>query len=123
MITIDMVQERSAEWVEDTFGVACLMDKRERGLRILEEAMEYAQTVGIEPEMVSKISDHVFSRPVGESAQELAGITVTVMAAAEAEDIDLAAEVVKELTRVEAKTKDVLRVRQNRKKEAGISQY
>lgn len=120
---IDDLQERTATWVEDTFGVKCLMDKTERALRILEEAHEYAQSVGVAPSDCEKIRNHVYSRPVGDPCQELAGLGVSLLAAAESQDTLLSSCIDTELTRIEAVNPIVFRARKIHKREAGISQY
>lgn len=117
------VQERTAEWVEDFSGIACLMDKEERTWRLVEETFEYAQTQGVSREMLDKIRDHVYSRPVGEPTQELAGIGVCLLAAAESQSTDLESLLDAELTRVEAFDPEDFKARKARKRSAGISKY
>jgi nucleoside 2-deoxyribosyltransferase len=58
------------DWCHQTFGDVAL-DRVERAVRLLEEAMELAQTQGISPTLVQRLADRVFSRPAGVTLQEV----------------------------------------------------
>lgn len=60
----------------------------QRGLRLLEEAAEAAQACGVASDQAGRVVDVVFSRPVGEIAQELGGVGVTTLALAAAAGVD-----------------------------------
>lgn len=77
-------QLQVATWCAKAFGSEQAYSVPHRGLRFFEEASEGAQASGVTKEMAHKMVDYVWSRPVGELAQELGGIGVTVLALAEA---------------------------------------
>lgn len=51
---------------------------------VLEEAIELAQASNIPLNKVTELSLHVYSRPVGEPSQEVAGVGITTLLFAEA---------------------------------------
>lgn len=60
------------------------MDPGERAMRMLEEAAELAQALGVAEEQFRLIGRHVWSKPKGEIYQELGGAALTLAACAEA---------------------------------------
>lgn len=58
------------EWAAATFGPIA-RDRRERGLRFLEEALEVAQACGVEKEVTDKLVERAYSRPPGDLDKEL----------------------------------------------------
>lgn len=108
-------QSRVGNWVNETFGTEVASDKKERIIRFLEEATELAQSIGMPKDVVSKIVDYVYSRPVGEIEQEIGGVCVTLAALANAFEISLIKTQEKELERVEAIDKNLIRKKQNGK--------
>ena len=71
-------------WVVKAFGIEVLRDRRERALRLIEEAVELGQAIGLDALEVQRLVAYVYSRPVGEPSQEVGGVLVTALAAAEA---------------------------------------
>ena len=71
-------QERVKAWATHTFGIAILANKRERGFRFCEEALELVQAIGITKEEVLKLVDYVFSRPKGTVKEEVGGVGTTL---------------------------------------------
>ena len=69
-------------WVKDTFGDRALNPK-ERGARLVEEALELGQACGLEYPEVGAIVDRVFSRPSGTLKQEIGGVQICLEALAE----------------------------------------
>jgi hypothetical protein len=116
-----VIQKTIADWVIRTFGLQCFTTRKERALRVLEEALELAQSCGISLDEADGVLMHVYSRPEGEVRQELAGVAVTALAFAESQNFNLAEIVAEEVTRVLAKDIDELRKKHQQKKEAGIS--
>jgi hypothetical protein len=110
-----------AHWVERVFGSTCLFDMEERGKRVAEESIELFQALGLPREMLDKIVDHVYSRPVGVVEQEIAGVGTTIMSLSEAYGVSFDCEVAKELKRVEALPIEHFRNKRKEKVAAGIS--
>lgn len=117
------LQQRVTIWVRRCFGTECLMDRRERGARVLEEAAELAQALGCPKDQVIRTIDHVYSRPVGDPAQEIGGVATTLLAACSAleEDFEILAE--REVSRIESKDPEYFRERNAAKADAGIGSY
>ena len=93
-------QARVAGWMQQCFGAAIAADVRERGDRFLEEALELLQSHGYDPARVARLRDYVWSRPIGEPAQEVGGVMVTLAAYCTATSIDLDAAGEAELARI-----------------------
>lgn len=74
------------QWVVNTFGVKA-MNIEERILRFFEEAAELAQACGLSEHGAKRIISHVYSRPVGETPQEVGGVGVTLLALCAALDL------------------------------------
>jgi hypothetical protein len=96
-------QTRLNTWALRVFGTDHLHDPVVRGKRLLEEAAEFAQSVGVPDGAAREILDHVYSRPPGEPFQELGGVALTFLASCTS--LGLEAEYVThmELERVESK--------------------
>ena len=116
-----VIQKEIAEWVDRAFGAQCRWSRKERAMRVLEEAIELAQSSGITMLECDALSEHVYDRPVGEIRQEAAGVAVTLLAFAEAHHMNLAEVTDEEVKRVLGKDLDELRRKHNQKKAAGIS--
>ena len=93
-------QKMVADWVERAFGAKQRSDVQHRAIRLLEEVIELYQATGAPIHMAHQLIDYVFSRPVGDLAQELGGVGVTVLALAAAADLDADAEERREVARV-----------------------
>lgn len=93
----------------------------ERGMRLLEEAIEAFQAAGGAPAIAHKLVDHVFARPVGELAQELGGVGVTTLALAHAAGINADAAELAEVERILGKPLDFFRARHAQKVAAGFT--
>jgi NTP pyrophosphatase (non-canonical NTP hydrolase) len=94
-------QEVVHDWVRHTFGEEIASNSQERALRVVEEACELAQAVGVRDEdQIHDLVASVFGRPAGQVAQELAGTLVTLSACAAAHQVDLEEAGVSELTRI-----------------------
>ena len=61
----------------------------ERNYRFLEESVELVQSLNMSKEQVNKIVEYVYSRPKGESFQEIGGVMVTLTALCSANNIQL----------------------------------
>ena len=113
-------QKAIFQWVADTFGAPSLTPI-ERAMRVLEEATELAQAEGMTVERAIDIVRYVFSKPVGERAQEAGGLGVTLLAYCEARGISADAEELREFGRVMAIDPAHFRARHNKKADAGIA--
>lgn len=108
------LQSRVWNWCVECFGYEGANDKQERALRLLEEATEYAQAVGIDRRMADRLLSQVYSKPAGNPIQELAGVSTCLLAAASAQGAFLMQITEAEVARIE-KTKEIVRSKQKSK--------
>src|SRR5580704_6605978 len=80
----DQRQAMIINWARMAFGEAEATGIPQRGLRLLEEAIETFQACGGDEAIAHKLVKYVFERPPGQVAQELGGVAVTVLALAAA---------------------------------------
>lgn len=119
---LDDFQRTIVKWCVDMFGPKCARDPKERGLRLLEEAIEAAQAVNVSREDAHKLVDYVFGRPTGEISQEISGVLVTVLSLADAAGISAELSLVREIARIhEPSFREKVRAKHNTKELAGIS--
>ncbi|HFT6991359.1 MAG: hypothetical protein KH046_00615 [Stenotrophomonas maltophilia] len=71
-------QSGVSEWMDQCFLPSLYSDMTERGDRLLEEVLELLQAHGYDKARVPTLVDYVFSRPVGDPAQEVGGVMVTL---------------------------------------------
>lgn len=64
-------------------------DPVERNHRFVEEALELAQACGCSASEAHQLVDYVYGRPVGEKAQEVGGVMVTLAALCLAQGLDM----------------------------------
>jgi hypothetical protein len=117
--------QRAHRWVCDRFGTAAANNRRERADRVLEEALELHQHAYREEQEVGEckslaLVQRVYSREVGERAQEMAGLMHTLMVFAFVTKVDLQKEVRKEMERIEALPKEHFQRKMREKFEAGV---
>jgi hypothetical protein len=113
------LEVRVAVWVKTRLGPDH-MQRRERAMRLLEEAIELAQAEGLTIDQVVKQADHVFMRPAGEPSQEAAGVAVTLLAWCAATGNTFADLGLAEIERIEAKPLDQIRGSLARKEDADL---
>lgn len=99
-MTTKSYQARVKEWVLKCFGQDIADDISERNHRFLEEALELVQSTGCTAEEAHKLVGYVFSRPVGDTKQEIGGVSVTLAALCSAAGIDQESAAEAELARV-----------------------
>src|SRR5262245_26906077 len=80
-------QRRIFAWAKAAFGNDQATSLPQRGLRLLEEAVEAAQAAGATRELALKVVNFVFDRPPGTLGQELGGVAVTTLALAAAANL------------------------------------
>lgn len=117
------LSERVSRWVVSKLGYNLLHNRKERATRLLEESLELAQAEGVSYEVGAKLLHRVYSRPVGDPAQEVAGVNVCLLAYAVASETDVTQATTVEIARMEGLDKDKLRVKHNAKAEAGVALY
>ncbi|CCP15836.1 hypothetical protein SMRA8_1770 [Stenotrophomonas maltophilia RA8] len=71
-------QAGAAEWMGQCFLPSLYSNMTERGDRLLEEVLELLQAHGYDKARVPTLVDYVFGRPVGDPAQEVGGVMVTL---------------------------------------------
>jgi hypothetical protein len=54
-----------------------MTNKQIRALRMVEEAIETAQAMGVSRKVMQHTLDHVYNRPVGDPIQEIGGVLLT----------------------------------------------
>jgi hypothetical protein len=120
---LEELTARAKTWAETCLGRECLYDFVERSRKSVEEAAEFAQSVGLDEATALKIVMYVYSRPVGVPKQELAGCFLTVILSAIALGYDLEQVMNEELDRVMSLNDDGISGKQAQKFRAGISAY
>lgn len=114
-------QQRVDDWCAAAFGTDHAASLPQRGIRLLEEAIETAQAAGCERAMCGNLVDYVFSRPKGELRQELGGVGITLLALAAAAGLDADESEASELARVLAKPLAHFAARNKAKNDAGFN--
>lgn len=93
-------QERATVWALQCFGDDSVHSLPERFDRFLEEAIEFAQSVGYRHGQVQKILDYVYDdKQPGEPEQELGGVMVTLGVLCQSADLNMNIAGEKELAR------------------------
>lgn len=100
-------QQRVRPWMMACFGEAISNDLQERNHRFLEEALELVQSTGCTQSEAHQLVDYVFGRPVGEPAQEVGGVMVTLAALCLAAKMDMHAAGETELARIWTKVDQI----------------
>ena len=99
-------QSRVQPWLMACFGEMIAGDREERNHRFLEEALELVQACECSASEAHQLVDYVYGRPIGEPAQEVGGVMVTLAALCLANDLDMhdaaETELVRIWTKVEA---------------------
>jgi NTP pyrophosphatase (non-canonical NTP hydrolase) len=108
------------DWCIAAFGKDHAASLPQRGVRLLEEAIELYQAAGCDEAMAHKLVSFVFARPPGTIAQELGGVGLTVLALAAAAGISADGEEKREFDRVSAKPLSHFHARNAAKNAAGF---
>lgn len=93
-------QEQVAAWMTQCFRPSLYSDMTERGDRLLEEVLELLQATGYDKARVPTLVDYVFNRPIGEPAQEVGGVMVTLAGFCWIADLDMHTHGDRELARI-----------------------
>jgi NTP pyrophosphatase (non-canonical NTP hydrolase) len=113
-------QQAVAAWAIRCFGLQQVSDPEIRSLRLAEEAIEFAQAVGTDQAKLHALIDYVYSRPSGEPSQEIGGVGVTWLAAAQSISTDAECALDDEMSRIFSKPEDHFAARNQVKIEAGF---
>lgn len=100
-------QQRVQPWMLACFGEMIAGDREERNHRFLEEALELVQSTGCTASEAHQLVDYVYGRPVGEPAQEVGGVMVTLAALCLANSLDMHADAETELARIWTKVEAI----------------
>lgn len=100
-------QTRVNAWMQACFGQDITANGTERVFRFLEEAFELAQASGCTADDARELLEYTFGRPIGDPAQEVGGVMVTLAALCTAASIDLNAAAETELSRVWCKIETI----------------
>lgn len=113
------LQNRVEDWIKTRIGQSH-MQPRERAMRLLEEAIELAQSEGITEDMVRDQAEHVFARPTGASEHEAAAVAICLLGWCAATKNHLLSMIFSEILRIENKPLDQIRGSLARKADAGL---
>ena len=116
----DMRQTITTQWARKAFGDNSIVSVPQRGLRLLEEAIECAQACGVPIDKAQALLEFVYHRPVGVIAQEIGGIGVTMLVLATACGLSADEEEAREVARVLAKDPAEFAARNAAKNAAGF---
>jgi hypothetical protein len=100
-------QARVQPWLLACFGPEIVADGVERNHRFLEEALELVQSTGCTASEAHQLVDYVYDRDVGEPAQEVGGVMVTLAALCLAHGLDMHANGETELARIWTKVEKI----------------
>jgi hypothetical protein len=100
-------QDRFTRWLVACFGAVIASDKAERNHRFLEESLELVQACGCTQSEAHQLVDYVFSRPVGQSGQEVGGVMTTLAGLCSAQGLNMDAEAETELARIWTKVVEI----------------
>ncbi|WP_244121656.1 hypothetical protein [Burkholderia gladioli] len=98
----EQFQARVQPWMMECFGPTIAADRVERNHRFLEEALELVQSLGCTASEAHQLVDYTFGRSIGEPAQEVGGVMVTLAALCLASRLDMHQAGETELARISA---------------------
>ena len=120
MSTMRTLQRLIFHWAQNTFGKVAA-NPVERAIRLVEESIECAQATDASADVLHKIIDRVYSRPVGKIGQEIGGTALCLMSLAESLGYDVEAEIDREVTRIVSISIEELRKKHQDKVAVGTS--
>jgi len=100
-------QSRVRSWMLTCFGEEISSDRLERGDRLLEEVFELLQSGNYPRERVAALEQYVWSRDVGNPAQEVGGVMTTLASYCLAHGLDMHNAAENELARVWTKVEKI----------------
>jgi NTP pyrophosphatase (non-canonical NTP hydrolase) len=75
-VSVPRFAQEMGRWCKDTFGSAIFLNPLERAARLVEEAVEVAQAVGLDKTYIYNIFTMVYNKDRGELKQGLGGVIV-----------------------------------------------
>ena len=105
-LSVAAMQIKFFEWALACFDSSIVLDTDERFMRFGEEAMELLQT-RLPKDKVIELADYVYSRPVGKTAQEIAGVLSTLSTLSAVLNINIEKAVKDELHHAYAKIEQI----------------
>lgn len=108
-------------WCKAAFGDDHAFSIVQRGVRHAEETIEAAQASGVAADMLHRLIDHVYAKPAGELRQEIAQSGITLLALAQAANVDADAEEAREFQRISSMPLDHFAQRNAAKNAAGFN--
>ena len=89
------LQQEVAVWMRATFPDNVLLDRRERGFRFCEEALELVQALGVTKAEASALVEYVFDRDAGAPEKEVGDAMITLAALSNAVGVPMDAAFVR----------------------------
>ena len=83
------LQRSVAEWMRHTLPGSVILDRRERGFRFCEEALEPVQSLGVVRTDVLHLPDYVFDRDAGTPQKEVGDALITLAALCNAQGVPM----------------------------------
>lgn len=114
-------QDQAVAWAKRAFGPEVMDYPAERGARVQEEANELGQAMGVPRETAHKIVEYVYDRPPGDAKQELGGVGLCLLIAAESIEECADAAERQELNRVLGRPPEYFKARHDAKAVHGIT--
>lgn len=108
------------QWAVGIFGPVAV-DRQERALRFLEEAIEVAHVEGISEVALKAVAKRVYANPPGDVGREIGQASATLEMLAANIGYSASAEGAREFVRVQAISKDVWQKRHKAKVDLGIA--
>ncbi|WP_349782365.1 hypothetical protein [Xanthomonas arboricola] len=99
-VPVNTFQAGVSKWMGECFLPSLYSNMTERGDRLLEEVLELLQSKGYDQTRVATLVDYVYGRPVGEPAQEVGGVMVTLAGYCCVAGLDMHVEGARELERI-----------------------
>lgn len=82
-------QAEAWRWICATFPAGDALMPKERMFRLLEEVIELAQSLGIEPFEIGQLVGYTYSREIGDPAKEIGGVMNTLAGVASSLKVDM----------------------------------
>jgi NTP pyrophosphatase (non-canonical NTP hydrolase) len=113
-------QKRVFDRAVEVWGAEPLVSRDDRARRFAEEAMELAQTQGVEADTLKRLIDYVYGRPVGDVKQEIGGVMFSLYCLAENLGLSVDGCETDEINRFLGTDPEVFRKKNEAKREAGV---